>query len=130
MLTHAKTLPCDPVCFSGLQYYMALSGIVGKWREQARLKLLLTDRVRHAAFCMRFSYRIAGLQTGALRVMTESGKAHSVLWEQRHGRDEGWHTEHVDVAWSDRAPESVRDNSDSSDVSSFHSSLIADLKFS
>lgn len=86
---------------------MALSGIVGNWREHARLKLLLADRVRRAAFCLRFSYRIAGLQTGSLRVTADSGKAHSVLWERRLGRDEAWHTENVDVTWSDRAPDSV-----------------------
>ncbi|KAB5576655.1 hypothetical protein PHYPO_G00200190 [Pangasianodon hypophthalmus] len=93
---------------NGLQYYMALSGIVGNWREQAKLKLLLTDRVRQGAFCVRFSYRMAaGLQSGALRAMTENGKSRHVLWEQRRGRDDGWHTENVDVAWRDRAPESV-----------------------
>ncbi|MCI4377963.1 hypothetical protein PGIGA_G00209690 [Pangasianodon gigas] len=49
----------------------------------------------------------AGLQTGALRVMTENGKSRHVLWEQRRSQDDGWHTENVDVAWRDRAPESV-----------------------
>lgn len=86
---------------------MVLSGSVGNWREQAKLKLLLNDRVRQSAFCVRFSYRITGLQTDTLRVITENRKSHYILWEQRHSQDNGWHTENVDVAWSDRAPESV-----------------------
>lgn len=87
---------------------MALSGIVGNWREQARLRLLLSDRIRHAPFCVRFSYRAAGSQAGALRVMAVSGKALAVLWEQRRSQEDGWHTENVGVAWGERAPESVR----------------------
>lgn len=84
---------------------MVLSGVVGKWRQQARLKLLLSDGVRQQAFCVRFSYRFEGLQTGTLRVMTES---RNVLWERRQGQDDGWNMQNVDVTWSDRAPESVR----------------------
>ncbi|GAA6084773.1 epidermal growth factor-like protein 6 [Tachysurus ichikawai] len=89
---------------NGLQYYMVLSGVVGKWRQQARLKLLLSDGVRQQAFCVRFSYRFEGLQTGTLRVMTES---RNVLWERRQGQDDGWNMQNVDVTWSDRAPESL-----------------------
>ncbi|XP_060731603.1 epidermal growth factor-like protein 6 isoform X2 [Tachysurus vachellii] len=89
---------------NGLQYYMAFSGIVGKWRQQARLKLLLSDAVRQQAFCVRFSYRFEGLHTGTLRVMTES---RNVLWERRQGQDDGWNMQNVDVTWSDRAPESL-----------------------
>ncbi|TTK00925.1 Epidermal growth factor-like protein 6 [Bagarius yarrelli] len=89
---------------NGLQYYMWLSGIVSKWREQARLKLLLIDSIRQDDFCVRFSYRMAGLQTGTLRVMTESGK---VLWERRLGKNHGWNTDNIHVTWSDKAPESL-----------------------
>lgn len=86
---------------------MVLKGIVGKWREQARLKLLLSDAVRQQAFCVRFNYRMEGLQTGTLRVMTDS---RNVLWENRHIQDHGWNMENVDVTWSDSAPESVRNS--------------------
>lgn len=106
-LTHVSMLCACIYCFSGLQYYMVLSGIVGNWREQAKLKLLLSDRFRQGAFCVRFSYRITGLQTNTLRMMMENGKSHYILWEQRHNQDDGWHMETVDVVWSDRAPESV-----------------------
>lgn len=92
---------------------MALVGIMGNWREQARLKLLLPDRVRHTAFCLRFSYRMRELEAGSLRVMAESSKALSLLWEQRHSRDEGWNMENVDVTWRHRAPESVSEESES-----------------
>ncbi|KAF7709956.1 hypothetical protein HF521_016806 [Silurus meridionalis] len=92
---------------NGLQYYMALSGTVGNRREQARLKLLLSDAVRLRSFCVRFSYRLPALHTGTLRVLTENGKSHSVLWEGTRGLDQGWNTENLDVTWSDRAPESV-----------------------
>lgn len=85
---------------------MALSGSAGQWRAQARLKLLLADAVRQGPFCLRFSHRAA--LSGALRVIADGGQAQSVLWEQRHGLDDGWHTENVDVDWSDRAPEAVR----------------------
>lgn len=108
--THVNTClgVCGVGCLAGLRYYMAVGGTAGSRREQARLKLLLTDGVRQGAFCVRFSYRItAGLQTGSLRVMTENTPSHHVLWEQRRSLDDGWHTENVDVYWSDRAPESV-----------------------
>ncbi|XP_036431437.1 LOW QUALITY PROTEIN: epidermal growth factor-like protein 6 [Colossoma macropomum] len=90
---------------NGLQYYMALSGLVGNRRESARLRLLLTDLVQQGPFCLKFSFRIAGPQVGTLRVMLDHSD-HAV-WEKAHSRNEDWQTDSVTITWKDRAPEMI-----------------------
>ncbi|KAL7881197.1 hypothetical protein AOLI_G00080450 [Acnodon oligacanthus] len=90
---------------NGLQYYMALSGLVGNRRESARLRLLLTDLVQQGPFCLKFSFRIAGPQVGSLRVMLDHSD-HAV-WEKARSRNEDWQTDSITIAWRDRAPEMI-----------------------
>ncbi|XP_062862107.1 epidermal growth factor-like protein 6 [Trichomycterus rosablanca] len=104
----------------GKQYYMALSGIVGNWREKARLKLLLTDRVRQGSFCLKFSYQITEQQTGSLRIIMENANSDYVLWETRFSADE-WQSDNIDVVWTGQAPDSIvfegtRGNSGSGEI--------------
>lgn len=87
------------------EYYMALSGLLGEQEDLAKLKLLLSDRVRQGSFCLTFDYRVVGHNVGTLRVMVNNS-AYPV-WEQSQSRDQSWQTELLTVAWTEEAPESV-----------------------
>lgn len=84
---------------------MALSGLVGEKEDVARLKLLLSDRTQQASFCLMFDYRILGQNVGTLKVLLENN-AYPV-WEQSQSKEEGWQTELLSVAWTEKAPQSV-----------------------
>ncbi|XP_072542812.1 epidermal growth factor-like protein 6 isoform X2 [Salminus brasiliensis] len=90
---------------NGLQYYMALSGLVGNRNEKARLRLLLSDASQQGAFCLKFSFRMAGPQVGSLSVkLDHSDRA---VWEKTRSRNGGWQTDSISITWTNRAPESI-----------------------
>lgn len=91
--------------YSGAEYYMAMSGLLGEQEEIAKLKLLLSDRAQQGSFCLTFDYRVVGHNVGTLRVLLDNN-AYPV-WEQSQSRDQGWQTELLTVAWKEEAPESV-----------------------
>ncbi|CAB1329083.1 unnamed protein product [Coregonus sp. 'balchen'] len=90
---------------NGIKYYMAMSGLLGEKLDQARLKLLLSDRAQQGGFCLTFNYRVTGSQVGTLRVLLNN-RAYPV-WEQSHSRGQDWQTELLTVAWKNQAPESI-----------------------
>ncbi|XP_041939384.1 epidermal growth factor-like protein 6 isoform X1 [Alosa sapidissima] len=90
---------------NGLEYYMAVSGLLGEKNDVARLKLLLNDRARRAgSFCLTFNHRMVGQQVGTLRVLLDNNDQ---LWEKRHARQQEWQTELLTVTWENEAPEEV-----------------------
>lgn len=97
--SHAQHSP------SGVEYYMAMSGLQGEQQDQAKLKLLLGDRVLHSSFCLTFDYRVVGRNVGTLRVLL--GNNGYPVWEHSHSRRQSWQTELLTVAWEEEAPESV-----------------------
>ncbi|KAL0985571.1 hypothetical protein UPYG_G00158750 [Umbra pygmaea] len=90
---------------NGEEYYMAMSGLQGETQDQARLKLLLSDRVQQGAFCLNFNYRVMGNQVGKLRVLLNNNDY--PVWEQRRSRGQDWQTELLTVAWKKQAPEYI-----------------------
>lgn len=90
---------------SGVEYYMAMSGLIGEQQDQAKLKLLLGDRVLQGSFCLTFDYRLVGRNVGTLRVLL--GNNAYPVWEHSHSRRQSWQTELLTVAWKEEAPESV-----------------------
>ncbi|KAK6292539.1 hypothetical protein J4Q44_G00371230 [Coregonus suidteri] len=90
---------------NGMEYYMAMSGLLGEKKDQARLKLLISDRAQQGSFCLTFNYRVTGNQVGSLRVLLNNN-AYPV-WEQSRSRDQDWQTELLTVAWKNQAPESI-----------------------
>ncbi|XP_041699689.1 epidermal growth factor-like protein 6 isoform X1 [Coregonus clupeaformis] len=90
---------------NGIKYYMVMSGLLGEKLDQARLKLLLSDRAQQGGFCLTFNYRVTGSQVGTLRVLLNN-RAYPV-WEQSHSRGQDWQTELLTVAWKNQAPESI-----------------------
>ena len=84
---------------------MAMRGLLGEKKDQARLKLLLSDRAKQGSFCLTFNYRVTGKQVGSLRVLLNNN-AYPV-WEQSRSQDQDWQTELLTVAWKNQAPESV-----------------------
>uniref|UniRef100_W5K2C2 EGF-like-domain, multiple 6 n=1 Tax=Astyanax mexicanus TaxID=7994 RepID=W5K2C2_ASTMX len=90
---------------NGLQYYMALSGLVGNRREKARLRLLLSDVSQQGAFCLKFSFRMEGPRVGSLRVMLDHSDRS--VWEKTHSRNGGWQSDSITISWTNRAPESI-----------------------
>uniref|UniRef100_A0A8C7V671 EGF-like-domain, multiple 6 n=1 Tax=Oncorhynchus mykiss TaxID=8022 RepID=A0A8C7V671_ONCMY len=90
---------------NGMEYYMAMRGLLGEKKDQARLKLLLSDRAKQGSFCLTFNYRVTGKQVGSLRVLLNNN-AYPV-WEQSRSQDQDWQTELLTVAWKNQAPESI-----------------------
>ncbi|XP_070979317.1 epidermal growth factor-like protein 6 isoform X4 [Oncorhynchus clarkii lewisi] len=90
---------------NGMEYYMAMRGLLGEKKDQARLKLLLSDRAKQGSFCLTFNYRVTGKQVGTLRVLLNNN-AYPV-WEQSRSQDQDWQTELLTVAWKNQAPESI-----------------------
>uniref|UniRef100_A0A3Q3XDF8 Uncharacterized protein n=1 Tax=Mola mola TaxID=94237 RepID=A0A3Q3XDF8_MOLML len=89
----------------GVEYYMAMSGLIGEQQDQAKLKLLLGDRVLQGSFCLTFDYRLVGRNVGTLRVLL--GNNAYPVWEHSHSRRQSWQTELLTVAWKEEAPESI-----------------------
>ncbi|XP_030643078.1 epidermal growth factor-like protein 6 [Chanos chanos] len=80
---------------NGVEYYMALSGLIGNRKDLARLKLLLPEQARHSSLCLTFNYRLLGQQVGALRVLLENSA--QAMWEQRRSRNQDWQTELISI---------------------------------
>lgn len=89
----------------GVQYYMALSGLVGEQGDAARMKLLLSDRAQQGSFCLTFDYRMLGQNVGTLKVLLDNNSY--PVWEQSQSRHQSWQTEFLTVAWKEEAPETV-----------------------
>ncbi|XP_071004003.1 epidermal growth factor-like protein 6 [Oncorhynchus clarkii lewisi] len=90
---------------NGMEYYMAMSGLLGEKKDQARLKLLLSDRAQQGGFCLTFNYRVMGSQVGTLRVLLNNST--ELVWEQSSSRSQDWQTELLTVDWKNQAPESI-----------------------
>ncbi|XP_071210588.1 epidermal growth factor-like protein 6 isoform X1 [Salvelinus alpinus] len=90
---------------NGMEYYMAMSGLLGEKQDQARLKLLLSDRAQQGGFCLTFNYRVMGSQVGTLRVLLNNST--ELVWLRSRSRGQDWQTELLTVAWKNQAPESI-----------------------
>lgn len=101
-LTHSFTDVTSPV---GVQYYMALSALVGEQGDTAKMKLLLSDRAQQGSFCLTFDYRMLGRNVGTLKVLLDSNSY--PVWEQSHSRHQSWQTEFLTVVWKQEAPQAV-----------------------
>lgn len=88
---------------------MAMSGLLGEKQDQARLKLLLSERAQQGGFCLTFNYRVMGSQVGTLRVLLNNST--ELVWERSRSRGQDWQTELLTVAWKNQAPESVSHHS-------------------
>nr|XP_023673240.1 epidermal growth factor-like protein 6 [Paramormyrops kingsleyae] len=86
----------------GQQYYMAVNGLLEERKHLARLKLLLTDRMQQAGFCLTFSFRVMGDQAGVLRVLLHNNTY--PVWEQQASRNQTWQMELLTVAWEENPP--------------------------
>ncbi|XP_049583983.1 epidermal growth factor-like protein 6 isoform X1 [Syngnathus scovelli] len=89
----------------GAEYYMSMSGLLGKQENVAKLKLLLSDRTTQGSFCLTFSYRVVGHNVGTLKVLLDNN-AYPV-WEQSRSRNQDWQMELLTVAWKEEAPQSI-----------------------
>lgn len=85
---------------------MALYGLIGNRKEQARIKLLLDDYMRQSSFCLQFDYRVLGQQMGVLRVKLDNSP--SAVWERRQSHNQDWQSENLTITWTETAPETVR----------------------
>ncbi|XP_050975832.1 epidermal growth factor-like protein 6 isoform X2 [Labeo rohita] len=90
---------------NGREYYLALDGPVGNRKEQARMKLLLDDYMRQSSFCLKFDYRILGLNMGVLRVMLDNSAV--VVWEKRNPLNHSWQSEKITINWTENTPEAI-----------------------
>ncbi|XP_051564369.1 epidermal growth factor-like protein 6 [Myxocyprinus asiaticus] len=90
---------------NGREYYLALHGLIGNRKEQARMKLLLDDYMRQSVFCLKFDYRILGLNMGVLRVTWDSSAF--AIWERRQSHNQEWQTENITITWTETAPEAL-----------------------
>ncbi|XP_018599028.1 epidermal growth factor-like protein 6 [Scleropages formosus] len=90
---------------NGLEYYMAVSGLLGDSGDLARLKLLLSDRVQQGSFCLTFSYRLKGEEVGTLRALLDDTRY--PLWEQSQSLNQDWQTELVTVVWEEKPPHMI-----------------------
>uniref|UniRef100_A0A8C9QXS3 EGF-like-domain, multiple 6 n=1 Tax=Scleropages formosus TaxID=113540 RepID=A0A8C9QXS3_SCLFO len=88
----------------GPGYYLAANDFLGNRNGLARLKLLLGEQAQRGTFCLTFTYRVMGEQTGILRVLLD--KSSYPMWEQGHsGQD--WQTEVLTVPWEKEAPQLI-----------------------
>ncbi|XP_034042567.1 epidermal growth factor-like protein 6 isoform X2 [Thalassophryne amazonica] len=90
---------------NGEQYYMAVSGLIGKRADVAKLKLLLSHRTKHGAFCLSFDYRVVGRNVGTLKVLLDNTAY--PLWEQSWSAGQGWQTELLTLTWREEVPQSI-----------------------
>ncbi|XP_057192854.1 epidermal growth factor-like protein 6 isoform X2 [Triplophysa rosa] len=90
---------------NGLDYHMALYGLIGNRKEQARIKLLLDDYMRQSSFCLQFDYRVLGQQMGVLRVKLDNSA--SAVWERRQSHKQDWRSENLTITWTETAPEAI-----------------------
>ncbi|XP_064183964.1 epidermal growth factor-like protein 6 isoform X2 [Anguilla rostrata] len=90
---------------NGKEYYMAVSGPLGKRKDMARLNLVLSDRAQKGGFCLTFNYRLVGRQVGALRVLLDN--AGYPVWEQSRSQNQNWQTELLTVAWEQEPPKLI-----------------------
>ncbi|KAL0185063.1 hypothetical protein M9458_020759, partial [Cirrhinus mrigala] len=72
-------------------------------KEQARMKLLLDDYMRQSSFCLKFDYRILGLNMGVLRVMLDNSAI--AVWEKRNPLNRSWQSEKITINWTENTPE-------------------------
>lgn len=90
---------------NGLDYHMALYGLVGNRKEKARMKLLLDDYMRQSSFCLKFDYRILGQHMGILRVLSDSSAY--AMWERRQSLKQDWQSVNITITWTETAPETI-----------------------
>ncbi|KAL4635732.1 epidermal growth factor-like protein 6 [Arapaima gigas] len=90
---------------NGLEYYMAVSGLLGDSGDLARLKLLLPDRAQRGSFCLTFNCQLQGERVGTLRVLLDNSRY--PLWEQSHSLSPNWQPQLLTVAWQGEPPHTI-----------------------